>query len=308
MKLRGAIAGLGRGGAATFGVLLFGLVFFSLVAQLRPLGAMYRIGLNPSPEPSGLTPADEADVPASVAAAARQAAEEIYSSQAAVTECADQLRSLYRATEDVQALLVFSPGGWGTKSLEHSQGWASIARGLDGQLRENGTSWLVLNYQRTPRRWYGKPDELWAQGRNYPHKARDLARRLDFIAAQRPDVTVFLASESNGTIFNDRVMLRLENRGRVYNIVTGPPFYYRVQNLENTLILDDNGEVPDSFSRGDLRTILRSNFMAAFRLDGKNRPLGHVLGHIRAPGHYYGWDRSKVAAEISDFVTRALAH
>ncbi len=150
-------------------------------------------------------------------------------------------------------------------------------------------------------------DEVWAQARNYPHKAPDLAGRLDFITTQRPELTVFLASESNGTIFNDRVMLQLTSRARVYNIVIGPPFYYDVENRENTLLLDHNGEVPDSFSRGDLGTIVRSNYRVIFGREGDGRPAGEVLRHLQAPGHYYGWEHPRVAAQITAFVTGALA-
>ena len=78
--------------------------------------------------------------------------------------------------------------------------------------------------------------------------------------------------------------------------------------LEHTLVLNDNGEVPDTFSQGHIGAILSTNFKAVFGLGGKDRsiPLGNVMGRIRAPGHYYGWDRPKVAADITGFVTGIL--
>jgi hypothetical protein len=107
-------------------------------------------------------------------------------------------------------------------------------------------------------------------------------------------------------MFNDRVMLHLKHGQNVYNIATGPPFYYQMRHHGRTLILDDNGEVPDSFSQGDFGTILRSNLSAIFRLDRGNRPLGDVMGNIRAPGHYYGWEQPKVAADITRFMLGVL--
>jgi hypothetical protein len=190
--------------------------------------------------------------------------------------------------------------------VEHSQGWSGIVYGLNEVVQSRGLNWAVLSYRRTPPYWYAKFDEAFAQARRYHHKARDLARRLDFLTSHRPDLKVFLASESNGTMFNDRVMLHLKHGQNVYNIATGPPFYYQMRYLERTLILDDNGEVPDSFSQGDVGTILRSNFSAIFGLDRGNRPLGDVMGNIRAPGHYYGWEQPKVAADITGFMLAVL--
>ena len=302
-----AFTGLGRGGAATLSALAFGLIFVSLVALARPAGALYRVNLNPETDSVALPAASAGEVPAEVFQDAQQLARDTYRNPAQAQAYAGQLLALYRAAQGQDALLVFSPGGWGTKSVEHSAGWSSIVQGLDEVLRPEGLNWLVLNYRRTPHEWYAKIDEAFSQVWKYPRKAPDLARQLDFLTAHRPDLTVFLASESNGTMFNDRVMLGLQNRERVYNIATGPPFYYKIRHLEHTLVLDDNGEVPDAFSRGDIGAMLRSNLAAIFRLDGKDRPLGDVMGYIRAPGHYYGWDRPKVAADISSFVTGILA-
>jgi hypothetical protein len=301
-----AFTGLGRGGRATLSALAFGLIFVSLVALARPAGALYRVNLNPATDSTALPAASAGEVPAEVLRDARQLAREVYRNQEQAEAYTEQLLALYQATLGQQALLVFSPGGWGTKSVEHSAGWDSIVRGLDEVLRPTGLDWMVLNYRRTPHKWYAKIDEAFAQLRKYPRKAPDLARRLDFLTAHHPGLTVFLASESNGTMFNDRVMLMLNNQERVYNIATGPPFYYTMRHLEHTLVLNDNGEVPDAFSQGHVGTILRSNFTALFRLDGQDRPRGDVMGRIRAPGHYYGWDRPKVAADITGFVTGIL--
>jgi len=302
-----AFTGLGRGGVAVLSALAFGLVFVTLVALVRPVGALYRVNLNSETESVPLPAAAAGDVPEAVLWDAQQLAREVFRDGPRAQAYAGQLLALYQAVEGQDAALIFSAGGWGTKSVEHGDGWNSIVRGLDGILQPQGVRWRVLNYRRTPHKWFGKIDEAFAQARKYPHKARDLARRLDFLTAQRPDLTIFLASESNGTMFNDRVMLQLNNREHVYNIATGPPFYYGMRCLEHTLILNDNGEVPDAFSQGHFGTMLASNFKAVFGLDGRDRPRGEVMSVIRAPGHYYGWDRPQVAADISGFVTDILA-
>ena len=301
-----AFAGMGRGGAAILSALAFSLIFVSLVALARPVGALYRVSLNPATDSAALPAASAGEVPVAVLKDAQQLAREVYADQPRAQDYTEQLLSLYQASLGQDALLVFSPGGWGTKSVEHSDGWSSIVQGLDEVLKPAGSNWVVLNYRRTPHIWYAKIDEAFAQVRKYPRKAPDLARQLDFLTAQRPGLTVFLASESNGTMFNDRVMQELKYGERVYNIATGPPFYYQMRHLEHTLVLNDNGEVPDSFSQGHIGTILRSTFRAIFGLDGQPRPRGDVMGRIRAPGHYYGWDRPRVAADISGFVTGIL--
>jgi hypothetical protein len=301
-----AFAGLGRGGAAVLSTLAFGLIFVTLVALARPAGALYRVSLTPATESAPLQLVTAGEIPEAVLLDAQQLAREVCRDDSAAQVYAGQLLAFYRAVEGKDAVLIFSPGGWGTKSVEHSRGWSSIVQGLDGILRPRGVKWQVLNYRRTPHKWYAKIDEACAQVRKYPHKAPHLARQLDFVTAHHPGLTVFLASESNGTMFNDRVMLEVKHRERVYNVATGPPFYYGMRHLEHTLILNDNGEVPDAFSQGHFGTMLRSNFTAVFGLDGQDRPRGDVMSIIRAPGHYYGWDRPKVAADISGFVTGIL--
>lgn len=217
-----------------------------------------------------------------------------------------QLLTTYLEARDKDFVLLYNPGGWGSSTLRDSPGWQSIASGIESRLNSLGYEMLPLNYRRTQDSWLGFLDEISEMAVNYNQKARTLAARLDFLTSHNPDIMVIMASESNGNIISDSVMALLQDNDRVYGIQTGSPFWYQSTTLERTLVMNDNGVVPDSFSRGDIPTMIIANFKLWFGLSRPEDKTGHVLHVVQAPGHYYSWQYPKVYREINAFLEQIL--
>jgi len=217
-----------------------------------------------------------------------------------------QLLVTYLEARDKDFLLLYNPGGWGSTTLRDSPGWQSIASGIESQLNSLGYDLLPLNYRRTQDSWLGFLDEISEMAVNYNQKARTQAARLDFLTSHNPDIKVIVASESNGSIISDSVMTLLQDNDRVYAIQTGSPFWYQSTALERTLVMNDNGVVPDSFSQGDFSTMIMANFKLWFGFSGPEDEAGHVLHVVQAPGHYYSWQYPKVYREINAFLEQIL--
>ena len=217
-----------------------------------------------------------------------------------------QLLVTYLEAGDKDFLLLYNPGGWGSSTLRDSPGWQSIASGIESQLNSLGYEMLPLNYRRTQDSWLGFLDEISEMAVSYNQKARTLAARLDFLTSHNPDIKVIMASESNGNIISDSVMTLLQDNDRVYGIQTGSPFWYQSTALERTLVMNDNGVVPDSFSQGDIPTMIMANFKVLLGLSRPEDKTGHVLHVVQAPGHHYSWQYPKVYLEINAFLEQIL--
>lgn len=217
-----------------------------------------------------------------------------------------QLLVTYLEARDKDFVLLYNPGGWGSSLLKDSPGWQSIVAGIEATLNSRGYELLPLSYRRTQNSWLGSLDEISEIAVNYDQKARALTARLDFLTSHNPEVRVIVASESNGGVILDQVMMLLAGNDRVYGIQTGAPFWYHPQSRERMLIMDDNGETPDSFSRGDFLTIIAANLKTWF---GFSHPesSGHILNIFPAPGHYYSWQQAKVSREVNNFLDQILA-
>ena len=77
----------------------------------------------------------------------------------------------------------------------------------------------------------------------------------------------------------------LKDNSQVYSIQTGRPPLWRMSNMvDRTLIINDNGIVPDSFSQGDFLTIVNANLKKWFGLSRSGESPGHILFYFEAPG------------------------
>jgi len=137
---------------------------------------------------------------------------------------------------------------------------------------------------------------------DYPSKAKDLAYRVEFLTDHVPDLRVILAGESNGTIICDNAMNILEDNPQVYSIQTGPPFWHKNAMSDKKLLLTSNGITPDSFSQGDVRTMIFASLKALFGLSQPEDEPGKILHYVRAPGHDYQWQYYSVYSQITNFL------
>ncbi len=247
---------------------------------------------------------DISEIPAAVVADASAMAMDLYGDyQDKRDEYVDQLLTAYVEVKDQDFVVIFNPGGWGTKILENSPGWTEICQGITLELDKLGYSSLMLDYRRTTRSIRGIDKELVELFAVYPSKAENLARRVEFLTRNVPDLKIIVAGESCGAVISDTVMNKLQENPRVYSIQTGPPFWHKQMAPERTLVLDTNGRIPDAFSQGDISAMLITSLKALVGIPlTEEEEAGRIFYFVRAPGHDYNWRYPDVNLKIIGFL------
>lgn len=246
---------------------------------------------------------DLSAVPESVAEDATKLARELFGDyQGKYNDFASQLLATYVEAKDKDFVLVFNSGGWGWNFLENSPGWYSISTGIESELDKLGYSSLVLDYRRTEENLRGIIDEGVEMITFYPSKAENLAHRVEFLTSHIPDLKIIVTGESDGTVISDSTMNLLRDNHRVYSIQTGPPFWHQNVVQERTLVLDNNGRHPDTFSQGDIPTMLWTSLGDVLGIPPSEESSGRVLFFLRAPGHDYHWQYPDVCSQITNFL------
>ena len=217
-------------------------------------------------------------------------------------EFASQLLATYSEAKDKDFVIFFNSGGSGWNLLEASLGWYSIGTGITAELASLGYTSLSLDYLRTTKTWQGFFDESMNMISLYPSKTKDLACRVEFLTKYIPDLRVILTGESNGTVICDRALNILKDNPRVYSIQTGPPFWYKNNMLDRTLVLRSSGIIPDSFSEGDFFTMIGATLEALLGFPQPQDSSGNILYYVGAPGHEYWWQYPKVYSQITKFL------
>lgn len=277
------------------------IIITLLIVALLPseVGVTCEIGTGGLP----LSVYDLSAVPQSVAEDATNLATELFGDyQEKCNDFVSQLLTMYLEANDKDFVVIFNSGGWGGNLLETSLGWRSIFTGIESELASSGYTSLLLDYQRTVETLRGRLNELRERISGYPSKAKDLASRMEFLTNHNPDLRVILTGESTGTIICDRVMNILEDKPQVYSIQTGPPFRYENIVLARTLLLTNNGIVPDSYSDGDFWAVVWGNLEHWFGLSEPIDDFGTVPHYVGAPGHDYWWQYPEVCSQITNFL------
>jgi hypothetical protein len=289
-------------------VITLGLVLVLGVAVLAASYSESGVTCGIGTEGLPLTLADFSAVPQAVIDDATRLATELFGDYPEEYEVfVSQLLALYSEAEGKDFVIVFNPGGWGWNLVETSPGWWSIFDGINSELESLGYTSLMLNYQRGVDSFLGRLDETGEMIIGYQSQAKDLACRAEFLTTHIPDLKVILAGESTGTILTDSTMKILADNPQVYSIQTGPPFWHRTTTLERTLVLTDNGIVPDSFSQGDYWGIIWGYFKNWFNLSEPKDDFGTTPHYIAAPGHDYWWQYPGVCSQITDFLRENFA-
>ena len=211
-----------------------------------------------------------------------------------------QLLATYLEAKDKDIVVIFNAGGWGWDSIDDSPGWKSIIDGIKAELSDLGYTYLILEHKRTAHTLNGCLSEFMFTAYLYPMKAEDLAARVEFLTRHIPDIRIILTGESNGTSICSSTLHILQENTKVYSILTGPPFWNNNIASDRSLILRGNGATPDTFSSGDIITIIRSNLEAMFGIS-QQYP-GNILFYIGAPGHDYNWEYEEVHSRITNFL------
>jgi len=211
-----------------------------------------------------------------------------------------QLLAAYLEAKDKDIVVIFNAGGWGWDSIKDSPGWTSIMHGIEDEFSDMGLSYLVLDNRRTTHNLNGCASELMLGIGLYSLKAEDLAARVDFLTSHLPQTSIIIAGESNGAAFCHDTLRLIQDNQQVYSIQVGPPFWSGSASSERFLVLRGNGSTPDTFSHGDVFTIIKANLEALLGISQQNS--GYILFYIGAPGHDYSWQYEEVRLQITDFL------
>lgn len=214
----------------------------------------------------------------------------------------NQLLATYLAARDKDIVMIFNSGGFGWTPVGDSAQVQSFIAGIEAELAGSGYSVLLLDYFRTTETLNGALSEIMAEAGVYPSKAKDLAFRVEFLTDHIAGISVILAGQSNGSAICEGAMRILKNNRQVYSIQLGPPFWSGSILSDRSLVLRSNGVVPDSFSQGDMFTIIRTSLEAMFGISRDNP--GHILLYLGAPGHDYHWEYEAVRSQITDFLNK----
>jgi hypothetical protein len=214
----------------------------------------------------------------------------------------DQLVGSYIKSQDKDIVVFFNSGGMGWNLTENTPGWGSILDGITLQLEQLGYRSQVFNYRRTSGGLFGAIREILEAANRYPHKAKDLAARVQFLADHLPNLKIIIAGESTGTVISERTMALLQGNPGIYSIQTGTPFWHKPSALDNTLLINNNGNTQDTFSYGNVPAMVWATVKGVFGLSGPKDNPGNILKWLRAPGHDYSWQYPGVYSKVIDFL------
>ena len=209
----------------------------------------------------------------------------------------DSLLEVYSEAVGTDVLLIFNSGGQGGEEIGPE--WGSILDGVRQELDKLGYDNLLVIYARTAEGVGNVLKEMRETGLSYHQKARPLASATEFFTEHIEGIRVILLGESAGAMMANEAMYLLEENGRVYSIQTGTPFYYGTHVSDRSLVIEDNGLVPDSLCEGDLWTIFKANLG---RIPTYRPEEGHFLFYMRTPGHIYTWEHPGVHGRVSVFL------
>jgi len=242
----------------------------------------------------------------SVVEDAKNRAEKLFGgSNPAADELVRHLLGSLSACRNVDVLVIFNAGGFGWDSVDDATGWVTIMEGIIDILQGLGHRLMVVDYLRTRFDLGGFVSEGLAFWGFYPLKSQELALRIDFLTYHLPGLEVLIAGESNGSTIVEEAMRILEDNPNVYALQTGPTAIQRCRESENSLVIRHNGLIADSFSQGDIFTIIRSNLEALLGIY-QEQP-GDILFYIGAPGHYYTWEYDRLRQDITRFLNRSFS-
>jgi len=212
------------------------------------------------------------------------------------------LLEVYAGAYDKDCLLVFNSGGQGQDEIGPE--WGSILEGLREELHDLGYDDLLVIYERTADGFANFMKELRETTQSYHEKAKPLAAAVDFFTEHNEDIKVIMLGESAGAMLSSEAMALLPANDRVYSIQTGIPFYYGGIVGDKSVVINDNGIVPDSLHSLDAWTIFKANLG---RIPTYRPKEGHFLFYMRTPGHIYTWDHPGVRSEVSSFLAEQLS-
>jgi hypothetical protein len=226
---------------------------------------------------------------------------------------ANEVTAIYFASKNVDFLLVYNTGGFGGAAMADDPEWPSILEGIRAELADLGYESMIIEHQRGKGGIGGFIEEVEELEDDYLTKAPELAAKVAFLTKYNPELKVITTGRCFGAIFSNEVMeLEAENL-RVYSIQAGVPFWYTEPGGERTLVLEDNGEMPDILGKRGLLVFLWALGKANFGQRPSSSPIEggsiKILSwYFRTPGHTYAWNYPGVRSRIVAFLEENFAN
>ena len=247
------------------------------------------------------------------------AAEVVGSGKKAQERFVNEVLDLYNKMKDGDLVIFCNSGGWGNKPLSSDYQGQSLLTGIEAKLAQLGYKPYVVDDIRTGDGLIEHLLELKEDLTHYSSKAKVLAAKIDFLTQHIANLKVIITGQSNGAALAGEVANRLKDNSRVYSIQVGIPFWHRVHEVSNSLVIDNSGIRSDALTQRDLLTIIKGNWgklfilnhapaftpvdwfisRAALILASYNFGLG-----LQAPGHEYMWGYPGVGPVIEAFLIK----
>ncbi|MBN2462748.1 MAG: hypothetical protein JXB43_04025, partial [Dehalococcoidia bacterium] len=166
-------------------------------------------------------------------------AEQLFGSEEAGSDFANQLMDVCARAEGKDFLIVHNPGGWGHARFDQCLEWErGIVTGIKNAVEEMGHNLLLMQYFRSGTGWWEQMRDLREQFRFFASKASLMVAWLQFVMMRVKTIKVILVGVSQGAAFSSAVMQQLGGHYPVYSIELGFPFQYKSRRVitERTLV------------------------------------------------------------------------
>jgi hypothetical protein len=250
------------------------------------------------------------------------AAEVVGSSKKAQEQFVSELLELYNKIKGSDLVIFCNSGGWGNKPLSSNYQGQSLLTGMMAELTQLGYKPFVVDDIRTGNGLLEHLFEFKEDLTHYSSKAKILAAKIDFLTQNIADLKVIITGQSNGAALAGEVANRLKDNSRVYSIEVGIPFWHRVHEVTNSLVINNNGIGSDALTQRNLLAIIKNNLGKLFILNHAPSftPVDWFISRavliltsynfglgLQAPGHEYMWEYPGVGPVIEAFLVKNLS-
>jgi len=218
-----------------------------------------------------------------------------------------RFKTVLNSASENNIVIIFNSGGWGDTPPEEASDFTPIIDGIQKTLSDLGYNSIVAPYIRTKESFLGRIEGIKETLSLFPNQSQKLANEIEVFIKNHPENKIIMAGLSNRAIFVNRTMMKIsENqRNNVFAVEVGTPFWEKVLDSDNVLLLNNKGK--DALSKMDLRILIPALLKSPCRWLSA-QVLREELSFSQAlylPGHYYGWD--SVAPEVKSFLESRFA-
>ena len=247
------------------------------------------------------------------------AAEVVGSGKKAQEQFVSEVLDLYSKVKDSDLVIFCNSGGWGNKPLSSDYQGQSWLTGIMANLTQLGYEPCVVDDIRTGDGLIEHIFEFKEDLTHYPSKSNVLAAKIDFLTQHAANLKVIITGQSNGAALAGEVANHLKDNSRVYSIQVGIPFWHRVHEVSNSLLINNSGVGSDALTQRNLVAIIKSNWGKLFILNHAPAftPVDWCISRafliltsynfglgLQAPGHEYMWEYPGVGPVIEAFLVK----